>query len=313
MIPFSFFNKSDMYVHKVSGTDGNLVVSSNTSIPAGVLKQYNSLTVNAGSTLTITGTGVTEIGVRGDLVLNGTIIFQEDFIAQSLSVPSYFTGSNLNFPLFQSAGGNGGNGGRNGGRASGNATNTAHGNGGAGGSGNGTTFNTAIGNGTAPTTTAGGRGGNGGAGSGGAGGITTSTNGKNGANGSGPGSGAGGGGGYRGKHGGRLHLFVEGSFSGSGVLNVSGTSGGRGGNGGAGSGGGSNDSGGGGGGGGGAGGNGGQLYLGVRLNNSFSGTINYSVGSGGLKGVKGSGGIATILATDGNMGSAGFLVSEVIS
>lgn len=53
------------------GSDGNVTISSNTTITTG--KQYNDLTVNSGVTLDCTATKILTIRCKGTLTINGTI------------------------------------------------------------------------------------------------------------------------------------------------------------------------------------------------------------------------------------------------
>lgn len=310
------------YAHLVDGSDGNLVINNGQVIPitAGQVKRYNSVTINTGGTLQINGTGITELGVRNDMIINGSIVFQEDFVATPAIGASAFDGKEFGFNLEQQQGGAGGTGqtslsaGGSGGGGSGGGTGGATGiGGGGGGQGSATSSGkpggnggTDGGNGQDASDAVIGVGGQGGSGGGtGAGGPGGGPNGGSGASGGGGGGGAsvgstasgGAGGGYRGKHGGRLHIYCEGQVQGTGAINLNGQVGFNGG---------SAAPGGGGGGGGGAGGNGGQVFL--RHRTGFSGvSIQNALANGGTLGTSSAGSPGV----NGRAGLAG--VSEIMS
>lgn len=270
---------SNNFRHRVSGVDGDLVITNGqtVTVAAGSVKHYNSINIQTGGTLSIIGTGgITEIGCRNSCNIMGSIIFQEDWAAGNSSKTSVFSNLNMPFNLTQSNGGNGGQGGNsNGGgaRPPGGAQSLGRGGGGAGGG----TYVSGNQTGNAIWDATKGNGGNGAhfnsIGYNGPGGL-----GGGGSGGYGSYGGAGGGGGYRGKHGGRLHLFVEGkTFTGTGTIDLRGQTGFNGGSAGGGE-------GGGGGGGGGAGGSGGRLYISYRSTSVPSLNILLTGGSGGSGG-----------------------------
>lgn len=308
MIPFAFFSK---VINKiVSGVDGDLVILTGQTldIPEGSVKQYNSINIQTGGVLRITGnTGAwTEIGCRNDCIIDGEIIARTGYASGTVThsggtftATSSFGLGALSYTIVQANGGNGGAGGA-GGRAGGLQS---QGNGGGGGG----------------SIASGGVGGNGisnGAnGSGGAGGLGTQTIGiggnaslsVGGAGGGGGGGGggfvplgsiyggAGGGGGYKGPHGKGVVLYVEGFLSGSGIINVSGGDGFQGGNAS------TRGSNGGGGSGGGAGGSGGKIIV-----KRYFGDISTNVagGTGGAAGARGSNAGLGTAGSSGNIGSA---------
>jgi hypothetical protein len=308
-------NYSDSYSSIISGADGNLTIAAGATVDVaeGSVKQYNSINIAVGGTLRITGgAGAwTEIGCKGNCVIDGTILVQT-----GLNVPATHSGGtftktsafglgNLSYTIDQALGGSGSTGGDGGiiggGRPGGTQLN---GNGGGGGG---------VGNGAG----AGGNGeSNGAAGSNGAGGVGNSTLGNGtaasgaigGAGGGGGGGGAqvsggaGGGGGYRGRHGKGLVLYIEGTISGSGAIFASG------GNGFTGASGSLSGSVRGGSGGGGAGGSGGKVI--VKYRNGVVPTISTF---GGFGGVGGAGGNGAAAGGTGQPGYAGSIISEAIA
>ncbi len=56
-----------------TGVDGNVVISSNTTIAPNVVKNYNNLLVEAGKTLSLSSAGNMYLCVKGSLTVNGTI------------------------------------------------------------------------------------------------------------------------------------------------------------------------------------------------------------------------------------------------
>lgn len=324
------------FTHLVDGSDGDLVIQSGETYPlaAGSVMKWNSLTIEAGGTLQITGSGITELGVRNDLVIDGTITMLENWSAGASSKVSEFTGETLTFNMVQSSGGSGGNGsGATWPGGSGGSGTDGHGGGGggggaAGGNGNpggdggfggangssGTGNRTGLGGVGGATGSNGGvsdtnrwgvsiggmNGGLGGGSGGGGGGGSAAGNAQG-------GGGGGGGGGHRGRHGGRLHIYCEGSITGAGNINLNGQAGF---NGAIGSGGNTNNGGtggAGGSGGGGAGGNGGRLYMRYRIANSnptvTTNAATFGFGATGGPGANGTNGIA------GNPG--GFTVTQI--
>jgi hypothetical protein len=315
-LPFSFIKSEESFLKLTSGADGDLVILNGQTVDVaeGSVKQYNSIRIDTGGTLRITGNvGTwTEIACRNNCQIDGTIISRAGYDGQTthtggtFSKTSSFGFGPLSYTTTQSAGGAGGtsmNGGSgvkvggaqstgNGGGGGGFSGNT--GQGGVGGDGNsagenstggrtGGSANVTLGNGSS-SSFAGGWGRDGGGGGGGAGGSSTTFASLQG----------GGGGGYRGHHGKGLLLFVEGRIFGSGSINVGGRTGFNGSTG---------DVSGStylsGGGGGGAGGSGGKAV--VRY---YAGSLPTIITSGGAGGAGALGGDTT-LAQNGSAGSAG--------
>jgi len=250
VIPFAFLSPFSSGV--VSGADGDLVILNGQTVDVveGSVKQYNSITINTGGTLRITGsTGAwTEIGCKGNAVINGTIIARAGYDGQvthgggTFSKTSAFNLGTLSYSITQANGGNGGSAANAGtflGGAGGisfyDASRTLSGSGGGGGATNGLGQMVQGENGGGylwdgqlytPTS-----------GSGGLGNGSTNdrTNGGFGAwgGGRGPKDGqdsnryfsGGGGSGYKGHHGKGVVLYVEGNLSGTGSLIVSGRNG----------------------------------------------------------------------------------------
>lgn len=284
-----------------SGIDGDLVILSGQTIDVaeGTVKQYNSIRIDSGGTLRITGNvGLwTEIGCKNDCIINGQIISRSGYDGESthaggtFAKTSNFGLGNLSYTITQVNGGNGGGGGSfggtggtqligiGGGGGGGGGTNNFGGNGGNGGSNGASTIigTGGIGGGflngeNAPIGTPYARGGNGASG-GGAGNQGSLNYGI---------MGGGGGGGYKGHHGKGLVLFVEGIISGLGNINCSGRSGFNGGNGAPITFGTTSKSGGGGGG---AGGSGGSIIIRYNKVNSIPNLL-VDGGSGGIGGTK---------------------------
>lgn len=325
-IPFSFLRGAGGAPTISTGADGDLVVLNGQTfdIPEGAVRQYNSITVNAGGTIRITGsTGAwTEIACKTFCVINGTILSRSGYDGQATHTGGTFTKTSvfglgpLSYSISQVAGGSGGVGGsttassgkdvfyRYGGAGAGQSSGMGGGGGGGAASPDNYTSTATVGGagevGTARSLVAGANGSRGGDGynypgpfaTGGAGG------GGNGGNGNSASGGTiyatayaagGGGGGYRGHHGKGLVLFVEGTLSGTGTINCSGRTGFSAGNGGVLSPGalfGGGKAGGGGGGGGGAGGSGGNLILRYRFLSTLP-SVSVAGGGGGGGGAAG--------------------------
>jgi hypothetical protein len=293
----------------VSGDDGSLFIQNGETvdIPEGSVKQYEFINIEAGGTLRITGgEGLwTEIGCKGDCIINGTIIARTAYVQGEPTHPggtftktSSFGLGQISYTISQQPGGNGGAGNEFG--AAGGLQKNGNGGGGggagvfagAGGDGEsngakgvdsnfGGTANVTKGNGANSTSSLGANGGGGGGGGSGAGGGEF-------------GSYSGGaGGGYRGAHGKGLVIYVEGILSGNGDINISGGDGYTGGFGVI-----SSPSRGGGGGGG-AGGSGGKLIL--KYRRGVAPSVNDFGGFGGAGGNS---------ATSGSQGLKGEIISE---
>lgn len=116
--PFSYLVPSSeafaLSSSKVSGADGDLIILSGQTvdIPEGSVKQYNSVRIDAGGTLNITGnTGaITEIGCRGNFTLNGNIIARRYGTSGSWTKTGTFGQGSLSYSVTQAAGGTGGSG-----------------------------------------------------------------------------------------------------------------------------------------------------------------------------------------------------------
>ena len=272
-------SKLNSNINNIPDNQGSVIVSSGETLnlTPGSVNRYESLVVEAGGNIVINDgdLSLTEIVVRGDFVLNGTISGRGFFPGGNYSANSITTGTNFNFSIPQSSGGNGGSGWT--GYSPGY---TAYGNGGGGARSD------------APCV----------AGSG-ANGNSASMNVPGGAIGTywgcgcGCYGGGGGAGGIRGKHGHSLLIIVEGDFEGNGVINLSGENGAAGSAG-------ETAGNGGGGGGGGAGGSGGKLF--IRYAGALSPGIQKFI-DGGSGGSGGSGGGATVhnVGYSGSEGSPG--------
>jgi hypothetical protein len=289
------------------GPLGDLTITSGqtVNITNGSIVDYNNLTIQAGGTLNIVGAAsgnITVIGVKNNLVINGTIKANDGTFGtstfslvtpnnESVSYTSTQRSAGAGAPGTYPAGNGGGAGtlGYGGGGGGGGDSDQSRGWGGHGGVNNGPgTYapnnlepgagNVSLGNGY--TGTQDGRPvylGKHGGGSGGGGGKSGS-------------AGGGGGGAFKGKHGLGLYIYVLGSISGSGQVQMNGLNGF---NGGAGNLNGSK----GGGGGGGAGGNGGSLW--VRSPAPFTVPYTISAGTGGV------GGAAPQAGGNGQSGNVG--------
>jgi hypothetical protein len=238
IFPFSFVKKTGSN-HLVSGVDGDLVITNgqNVGIVAGDIKQYNSITINAGGTLTVnSGTSgsfvKTEIGCRNNFVLNGTIIAIGGRLtaAATISGTTSIGSKSYNKTIVQALGGSGTKDFANSAPAGGPGTN-GYGGGGAGVSNGSSLGGTGGSNGGAGASVSGGGAGGAGNSTLGAGGnSTTSSGGAGGGSGgggayAGSSAGGGGGGGLRGIHGQYLFIYIEGTISGTGTVNVAGTNG----------------------------------------------------------------------------------------
>ena len=152
ILPFAYLSIVPTGI--VSGVDGDLIINSGQTVDVveGSVKQYNSITINTGGTLRITGsTGAwTEIGCKNNCVINGTIIARAGYDGQSthaggtFSKTSAFGLGTISHSITQANGGNGGNGGNQttfgggyGGLSFYDASRTLSGSGGGGGSTNG--------------------------------------------------------------------------------------------------------------------------------------------------------------------------------
>lgn len=328
------------------GILGDLTIANGVTVdlPANAIYDYNNVTIDAGGKLRFTGntTGFAILGVKGNLVLNGTIECKDSTATGSVSGTAP-DGVALSSTIAQKNGGAGGAGGTSSGGSSygaggaGGAQNNGNGGGGGGGGAGGTS--TVKANGGAGGS--GGNGSNGGSynngvgGTRGTGGVSpvtngyigdaddwgaTGGNGGNGASGGGGGGGVwtvqnsqagggGGGGGQKGLHGKNIYIHVTGNITGSGSIDVSGTNGVNGKNGGNGD----HDNGvgsyagagGGGGGGGGAGGSAGKIY--IRYHGTYATPLTYVLtgGTGGTKGTKGTSDKNFNAPSDGSNGTAG--------
>jgi hypothetical protein len=302
------------------GKDLDLVITNGQIITlnAGEVKDYNNLTINQGGTLLITGgssSSITQIGVKGNLVINGIIRANDGIFG---TVSSNSTAPNLESVTYsitqssagagsagtggaQGAGGGAGNlgiGGGGGGGGAGSFWGGAGGiNGGAGNPGNANIYAGGTGNATFTN----GQGGGahrttgfpgGGSGGGGAGAQCSGCR-----------AGSGGaGGGYKGKHGLGLYMSIKGTSSsaGTGRFELNGTNGFNGGGTP-----GPGDYGTGGAGGGGAGGSGGRLWIrngGASLPAGITVVL-----TGGLGGTGGTGALGTANGGNGQAGIAGSL------
>ncbi|MBU0486419.1 MAG: T9SS type A sorting domain-containing protein [Bacteroidetes bacterium] len=96
------------------GLDGNLHIQNGETvdIAVGSIKDYNNLTIDSGGTLRVTGNAIdfTMIGVKGNLILNGTIEAKNSTASGNTSVTAP-DGTVLSSTIVQQPGGNGGNGG----------------------------------------------------------------------------------------------------------------------------------------------------------------------------------------------------------
>jgi hypothetical protein len=259
----------------VTGINGALSIANGqtVNILEGGTYQYSSINIAAGGTLQIIGTagGWTEIGCQGNCAINGTIIVRAGLEGESTSGVGTFTKTSafeigtLSYTLAQAAGGAGGAGG--------------------GGAGFKAPPNTNFGGGGAQS-----------AGNGGGGGIGA-------ANGVSPGS-PGGGGGAKGNHGKGLHLYVEGTLSGTGSINASARAGYNGGSGGGGN---------GGGGGGGGGGSGGRIVVRYAALAQMP-ALSVAAGGAGIGGAGGTGWdtYPTVGGSNGAAGSVGSTNTAVI-
>jgi hypothetical protein len=313
MIPFGFM--SDSFKKIISGIDGDLVIISGQTvdIAEGSVKQYNSIRIDSGGVLRITGNlGLwTEIGCRNNCLINGSIISKAGYSGQSTHSGGIFTKQsefNLGLLTYSIVQTNGANGAKGGGFYGGLGGTQSLGIGGGGGGGASVSSSDPgtgeIGkNGTNGTFLSGGNGGNGniavfyssaipgGIGGGGSGGKGAYSNSEGMWYGTG-----GGGGGYKGHHGKGLVLYVEEEISGIGSISCSGENGFGGGSGGT-----SNNSNykSGGIGGGGAGGSGGRLLVYYRfINETLSPNLSANKG---IKGINGSFGntLNSTIAQDG--------------
>lgn len=272
------------------GPLGNLTIVSGQTVNVadGSILDYNNLTIDAGGVMNIVGgaTGnITVIGVKNNLVINGVIRGRDGTFGTSTFSLVTPNNESTSYTITQNAAGaggpgtypagNGGGGGTlgyGGGGGGAGDSNQSRGWGGHGGANNGPgTYapnnlepgqgNISLGNGY--TGTQDGRAaylGKHGGGSGGGGGKSA-------------GAGGGGGGAFKGKHGLGLYIYVLGTISGSGQVQLNGLNGFNGGAG-------NNVSGRvGGGGGGGAGGSGGRLW--VRSPAPFTVPYTVSAGTGG--------------------------------
>ena len=299
-------------------SDGALIVASGTtSLTAGAVYNYSSISISVWATLNTSGNWNIILKCQWTATISGTI-------NMSWKVWSALTGAGgriTNAVGTAGAGGNGGVGGAGGGTAgtAGAGANNL-GWGGGGGSTSTRTGGTGGAGGT-PCGTGGtggnnANGGNGGLSAGGGGAAFNAnatggngggtTHGTNGANATGT-VGAGGGGWAGGSTGagwGSVYLIAN-TFSWSGTINCNGGTGGTGGNGGNGiSGGGTNGWGGGGGWGGGWGGGGSAIVLAIL--STFGGSVTVAGGSGGTGGTKGTdtAGTASANGSNGSSGSA---------
>ena len=94
LIPISFFKNPDNLI-KLTGTDGALVINNGQIVDliGGSVKQYSSITINAGGILRITGDtgGWTEIGCKGNCIINGSIICRAGYDGQQTHSSGTFT------------------------------------------------------------------------------------------------------------------------------------------------------------------------------------------------------------------------------
>ncbi len=253
-----------------TGADGPLLItgSTNLNISSGTVKDYSSCQIDAGSSLTIVGTGAwVIIGCSGNFINNGDINAynaQNNGGSFSTTAPD---GRALSYTVTQKNGGDGGIDGV--GSFSGGVNFGGNGGGGAGnGSGQNATALHGGAGGAGPSTTA-------------SGAVLYENIGANGqSSASAALCGGGGGGGSHATHGNGLYLKVAGTQSGSGTVYTGGEFGGGGGAGGP-----NNKAGGcgGGGGGGGAGGSGAPFVNRYRVNTS-TWTITVVGGTGGIGG-----------------------------
>lgn len=306
----------------VSGADGDLVITNGQTvdIAPGSVKQYNSIDIQAGGTLRITGSGLTktEIGCRNSFTLNGTIVCKCSLGAvSSASVSGNTTIGNkaYSFTLNQAPGGSGGTGGNASGSDNGDPPNAvyaggagggAQGNGYGGGGGGGGAWGTAFGY------AAGGGAGSSSGGGGGGGGYTSWTDKENNsfyASGGPGGAGSSG----KGEHGSFLFLYLEDTISGTGSVNMNGYNATSNGNGGSNGGGSSGNSGGGGGGGGAAGGSGGSVLIYKPSAQTFTPSISYSAGAGSAGGGGGAPFSSGFYGGGGAAGSSGYVGSSSIN
>lgn len=135
-LPFGFL--ASQIVSLVDGSDGDLVVLNGQTIgiPAGSIKSYNSIDIQAGGILEITGPeAITQIGCKGNFIVNGTFRGQtaENVALRSIGADNW-TGNPYSYTPTQSNGGNGGS--NNNGTGIGGAQALGHGGGGAGGTDN---------------------------------------------------------------------------------------------------------------------------------------------------------------------------------
>jgi len=300
----------------VTGADGALTIlnGQTVNLTAGVIKQYTSVDIQAGGTLNINGSSMTQILVRDSFTVNGTIrqngIESGTFSSSGTTV----SGQPYSFTVTQMAGGAGGVGGNPafGSGGAGGAQSNGYGGGGGGGAAysgdlkgsvtaNGGAGGTANGNGTAGQCSVSGTGTSCAQGAGGTGNVTngagSNASNQNGASGGGSGGGGGasahfggdaqavggggGGGGHKGGHGGILFIYSVPTITGTGTFDLSGQNGFAGGNGRSYV---ADTAGGGGGGGAGAGGSGGHVIIEVP---SYTVTTNVAGGAGAAGGLKG--------------------------
>lgn len=111
ILPFGFLSPSS--VSLVDGSDGDLVVlnGQTVQITAGSIKSYNSIDVQAGGILEITGPeAITQIGCKGNFIVNGTFRGQttENVAARAIGADNWL-GNPYSYTPVQSSGGRGGN------------------------------------------------------------------------------------------------------------------------------------------------------------------------------------------------------------
>jgi len=110
ILPFGFLSPSS--VSLVDGSDGDLVVVNGQTfqITAGSIKSYNSIDVQAGGILEITGAeAITQIGCKGNFIVNGTFRGKTtENVANRSLVSDNWLGLPFSYSQSQSAGGQGG-------------------------------------------------------------------------------------------------------------------------------------------------------------------------------------------------------------
>lgn len=229
----------DSYVSPCAGATANLTVSGTVDLAAGAVYKYNNITVNSGATLRINGNvgNWTEICVLNNIVNNGTILVRAGNDGQTTHSSGTFTKQSdlgigeLSYSITQKQGARGGDG-NNSINGYGKGGEPVDGIGGGGGGGAGGRGDASRNNASMAQS-----GRNGNLGNGGRGGTTWDNCGYGAAGAGGGGAGGrgvcwggvsragGGGGGYKGHHGKGLVLYIEGNYSGTGVINASGRNG----------------------------------------------------------------------------------------